>query len=80
MADLEKFTEDLAKKPPRRVSASKLDRNFRRCYPVRRGLLAHMNLNQTDEGWWLEIPAPPAGTVVLGAIGGVVQWIRTEDC
>lgn len=80
MAKLEKFKDDLAKEPPRSVSASKLDRNFARCYPLRRGLLAHMNLNQSEEGWWIEIPAPPAGTVVLGAIGGVVQWISTQDC
>jgi hypothetical protein len=80
MADLEKFAEDLKKDPPRIVSAGKLDRNFRRCLPAKRGLLAHMNLNFTDSGWHLEIPAPPDGTVVLGAVGGVVQWIRTQDC
>ena len=29
----------------------------------------------------LKIPTPPsAGTHVLGAIGGEIQWIATEDC
>lgn len=80
MADLEKFKEDLKNEPPRTVSAGKLDRNFRRCLPAKRGLLAHMNINYANDGWYLEIPAPPGGTAVLGAVGGVVQWIRTEDC
>jgi hypothetical protein len=80
MAKLETFADDLDRDPPRTVSASKLDRNFAKCYPLRRGLLAHMNLNQSDDGWYLEIPAPPAGIAVLGSIGGVVQWILTEDC
>ena len=29
----------------------------------------------------LKIPSPPSsGTYVLGAIGGQMQWIATEDC
>lgn len=29
----------------------------------------------------LKIPAPPgSGTHVLGAIGGTIQWIATEEC
>jgi hypothetical protein len=27
---------------------------------------------------WLE--APPEKTYVLGSIGGVIQWIETEEC
>jgi hypothetical protein len=27
---------------------------------------------------WLE--APPGKTYVLGSIGGVIQWIETEEC
>jgi hypothetical protein len=30
---------------------------------------------------WTSTPAPPAtGTFVLGAVGGVVQWLETEGC
>lgn len=29
----------------------------------------------------LKIPTPPGGgTYVLGAVGGEIQWIATEDC
>ena len=29
----------------------------------------------------LKIPAPPtSGTHVLGAVGGTIQWIATEEC
>ena len=80
MADLEKFEDDLKGEPPRNVSAGKLDRNFRRCLPAKRGLLQSFNLNYERGGWYLDIPPAPGGTVVLGAINGVITWIQTEDC
>ena len=33
------------------------------------------------EGGWVPFTAPPAaGTHVLGAVGGSLQWIATEEC
>lgn len=77
---LEKFKDDLQAKPPRMVSASKLDRNFKRCHPAKRGLLSLLALNEHDDGWFLDFPKPPEGTAVLGSVNGILKWIPTEDC
>jgi hypothetical protein len=80
MAQLHEFVKDLAKKPPRTVSASHLDRNFVLDRPMKRGLLQQCNLQYGEEGWWCEVPPPPGGTSVLACVGGIVQWLQTEDC
>jgi hypothetical protein len=77
---LSKFRDDLEKEPPRTVSASKLDANFRACMPQKRGILEALHLSYDEGGWYLNIPTPPGGTAVLGSIGGVIQWIETEEC
>ena len=78
---LEKFSEDLKKDPPRAVSASKLDRNFRRCLPAQRGqLIGPFAIVESDEGWYLELRGVPSQTAVLGARNGVLTWIQTEEC
>lgn len=77
---LAKFSDDLKADPPRTVSASKLDANFRACMPQRRGILERLNLCYDEGGWYLNIPTPPGGTAVLGSINGVVTWLSTEEC
>ena len=77
---LAKFSDDLQKDPPRTVSASKLDSNFRACMPQKRGILERLNLSYDESGWYLNIPTPPGGTAVLGSIGGIIQWLPTENC
>jgi hypothetical protein len=79
---LEKFADDLKGKPPRTVSATKLDRNFARCIPSESGLLDSMGLKFSEDGsgWHLEFLPPINGTYVLGSVNGQVQWIATEDC
>ncbi len=52
---LEKFKDDLVKKRPRRVSAGKLDRNFAKCYPAKRGLLERLGpVNESESGWFID--------------------------
>jgi hypothetical protein len=77
---LKKFVDELKGKPPRTVSATILDENFALCLPAPRGLLEGMQINFTREGWYLDLTPPSNGTYVLGAVGGRVQWIATEDC
>jgi hypothetical protein len=78
---LEKFSEDLKSEPPRNVSAGKLDRNFRRCMPADRGqLVGPFAINESDEGWCLELRGVPSQTAVLGVRNGVLCWIETEAC
>ena len=85
---LEKFEEDLKgkdpKKPPFKISAGKLDRNFGRCYPKnwdgdrKPYVVAH-----EEDGWIIKFPwwpPPESGTYVLGSIDGRMQWIATEEC
>lgn len=89
MADLHKFSDDLKggndpNSAPHTISASKLDRNFALCSPIKQdGSAAPYKVDQTDDGWKLVFPffPPPAsGTYVLGVIDGVIQWIATEAC
>jgi hypothetical protein len=77
---LASFSEDVKKEPPRTVSASKLDSNFRACMPKKVGILKALNLSYGKDGWELNIPMPPAGTAVLGSVGGIIQWLPTEKC
>jgi hypothetical protein len=56
---LEEFAEDLKNKtppaPPFRISAGKLDRNFRRCYPASiDGNQPPYKADVTESGWKLE--------------------------
>jgi hypothetical protein len=67
---------------PVQLSAADLMRNF-----VMSALDADPSLiEQTTgqgghQGRKLKIPAAPAsGTHVLGAVGGALQWIATEEC
>jgi hypothetical protein len=77
---LARFSDDLKKDPPRNVSASKLDSNFRACMPQKIGIMERLNLSYDGNGWYFNIPTPPGGTAVLGAVGGVIQWLPTEAC
>jgi hypothetical protein len=67
---------------PVQLSAADLMRNF-----VFAALDADESLIEETTGQGghparrLKIPAPPtSGTHVLGAIGGTLQWIATEEC
>lgn len=80
MNGLELFTKDAQSEPPRQVSAGKLDRNFARCMPAKRGLLAGMRPNFARDGWWIDLNPPADGTYVLGAVNGQIQWLATQDC
>jgi hypothetical protein len=67
---------------PYQLSAGDLDKNF-----VFATLDADPSLVETKTGAGghtqrrLKIPAAPAsGTHVLGAVGGTLQWIATEEC
>lgn len=77
---LAKFSDDLKQDPPRLVSASKLDANFRACMPQKRGILERLNLSYDEGGWYLNIPTPPGGTTVLGSVNGVITWLETQEC
>jgi hypothetical protein len=67
---------------PYQIRASDLDKNF-----VFATLDADPSLIETTTGQGghrarkLKIPAVPGGgTFVLGAVGGALQWIATEEC
>ena len=67
---------------PYQISASDLDKNF-----VFAALDVDDSLVQATTGQGghlarkLKIPTVPGGgTHVLGAVGGVLQWIATEEC
>jgi hypothetical protein len=67
---------------PYQLSAADLDKNF-----VFAALDADESLIETTTGQGghtqrkLKIPAAPSsGTHVLGAVGGALQWIATEEC
>jgi hypothetical protein len=67
---------------PVQLSAADLMRNF-----VYAALDADESFIETTTGQGghkvrkLKIPAPPSGgTHVLGAVGGSLQWIATEEC
>jgi hypothetical protein len=67
---------------PVQISAGDLMRNF-----VYAALDADASLIETTTGTGghparkLKIPAVPGGgTFVLGAVGGALQWIATEEC
>jgi hypothetical protein len=77
---LKKFIDDTKGDPPRRVSASKLDENFKRCLPADRGIFGGLKWNFTQDGWYIDLTPPAAGTFVLGAVNGQIQWVATEDC
>lgn len=77
---LHAFVDDTKGKPPFLVSAPRLDENFVRCMPAQRGLLGTTKVSFSDEGWFIDVPPPGAGTFVLGAVNGRVQWISTQDC
>lgn len=85
---LEKFVEDLSgsdpSKPPFKISAGKLDRNYQRCYPRDYDGENRPYVTQREEsGWILKFPwwpPPSEGTWVLGAKNGTMQWLATEEC
>ena len=67
---------------PYQIRASDLDKNF-----VFATLDADSSLIETKSGAGghtqrrLKIPAAPTeGTYVLGAVGGTLQWVATEEC
>ena len=67
---------------PYQLSANDLDKNF-----VFATLDADNSLVETKTGAGghtqrrLKIPAAPTeGTYVLGAVGGSLQWLETEEC
>jgi hypothetical protein len=67
---------------PVQISAADLMRNF-----VYASLDADASLIESTTGQGghtarrLKIPAAPSnGTYVLGAVGGTLQWIATEEC
>jgi hypothetical protein len=84
---LEKFKEDLDGSPPGppyQISAGKLDRNFARCYPKDwDGDKKPYAVKRDEDGYFLELsfwPPPSGGTFVLGARGGSLVWLATEEC
>lgn len=77
---LHSFTDDAVGKRPALVKARALDGNFVRCMPAQRGLLGTTKVSFSDEGWFIDVAPPGAGTYVLGAVNGTVQWIATQDC
>lgn len=76
---LHSFVDDTQQRRPVLVKARALDSNFVRCMPAERGLLAR-GLNFTEEGWYIDLQPPGAGTYVLGSVNGTLQWIETQDC
>ena len=67
---------------PVQIRASDLMKNFVYCL-----LDTNDGLTETTTGQGgyqmrkLKIPTPPSGgTHVLGSVGGVLQWIETEEC
>jgi len=87
MGDLEKFKEDLNGKPPGppyRISAGKLDRNFSKCYPKDwDGPRKPYTIKRDEDGFLIQFPfwpPPGGGTFVLGARGGQLVWLPTEEC
>ena len=67
---------------PVQISAADLQKNF-----VYAALDADLSLIEVTTGQGghqqrrLKIPAAPTeGTYVLGAVGGTLQWIETEEC
>jgi len=67
---------------PYQIKAADLDRNFVYATLEIDATLVQETLGQ--EGFTkrkLKIPAAPTtGTHVLGSVGGVLQWIATEEC
>jgi hypothetical protein len=84
---LEEFTRDLDGSPPGppyQISAGKLDRNFAKCYPKDwDGGQKPYTVKRDEDGYLLQFPfwpPPSGGTFVLGARGGQLVWLETEDC
>lgn len=85
--DLHKFADDLKGDPPAppyRISASKLDGNFSKCYPKDwDGNEKPYTVKREDDGFLFEFPfwpPPQKGTYVLGVVEGKIKWLPTEDC
>jgi hypothetical protein len=84
---LESFTEDLGggpPGPPYEISAGKLDRNFARCYPKDYdGDRKPYTIKRDEDGFIIKLsfwPPPSGGTFVLGAVGGQLTWLETDEC
>jgi hypothetical protein len=67
---------------PYRISAGDLDRNFEyAALDAEDGYIEEISGAGDNKGRKLLLPPiPPSGTHVLGAVGGSLTWIETEDC
>lgn len=80
--NLHKFVQ---KKGATTISAQELDDNFARLKPLLQdGSIASYSVNETPQGWSLNIfpplPDGAGGPFVLGFTGGRLSWIPTENC
>jgi hypothetical protein len=91
LADLHYFKDDLTKKPvgnsgapPRGISAKDLDGNFMKVQVIDDPAATSKvySVEYTDQGTVLKVlpTINASGTYVLGTVGGVLQWIPTQDC
>jgi hypothetical protein len=67
---------------PVQISAGDLDKNFQfAALDAEAGYIESSAGHGGNAGRKLKLPAiPPSGTYVLGASGGALTWLATEDC
>jgi len=67
---------------PVQISANDLDKNFQfAALDAEEGYIESTSGRGGNSGRKLKLPPiPPSGTHVLGASGGALTWIATEDC
>jgi len=66
---------------PYRISARDLMANFRFLMnQMPAGFLANEMIIFDGQKWIILAAPPSTGTVVLGCVGGTMQWLATESC
>ena len=67
---------------PVQISANDLDKNFQfAALEAEDGYIESTSGRGGNSGRKLKLPPiPPSGTHVLGASGGALTWIATEEC
>jgi hypothetical protein len=67
---------------PVQISANDLDKNFQfAALDAEEGYIESTSGHGGNSGRKLKLPPiPPSGTHVLGASGGALTWLSTEDC